>query len=319
MNAFWTILFLSFVSAKIEWDLSWSRAVFSTNKGLPPNKTSANKPLNQGRLRTSGGGPVGINYKSGAPVMINQVNLYHIYYGDWSDGGAAWNPSLSGQALIEDFARNVGTSNWYKTNLKYYYQATSTSTKTYIKNAVVYGGGVIDNYSLGATKKSLSDLEIRQIVVNHISDFNGGSPDPNGVYFVLTSPDVTASSGFCNKYCGWHTYTDLSTVKVKFSFTGLPPSGCACYGQTSGSPNGLLAIDAMLSVYAHELVEAVSDPQLNAWYDRSGYENADKCAWQWGTYYYSGATTTGYYNEVVGSKKYLIQMNWDPTTGRCVN
>jgi hypothetical protein len=75
----------------------------------------------------------------------------------------------------------------------------------------------------------------------------------------------------------------------------------------------------MLSVYAHELVEMVSDPELNAWCDRYGYENADKCAWKWGTYYYSGATNTGYYNEVVGSKRYLIQMNWDPTKGSCVN
>ena len=40
----------------------------------------------------------------------------------------------------------------------------------------------------------------------------------------------------------------------------------------------MVAIDAMLSVYAHELVEAVSDPLLNAWFDNTGYENADKCA-----------------------------------------
>ena len=29
----------------------------------------------------------------------------------------------------------------------------------------------------------------------------------------------------------------------------------------------------------HELSEAKTDPQLNAWYDRQGAENADKCAW----------------------------------------
>ena len=44
----------------------------------------------------------------------------------------------------------------------------------------------------------------------------------------------------------------------------------------------------MASVIAHELVEAVSDPQLNAWYDRRGYENADKCAWTFGSTTFRG-------------------------------
>jgi len=32
-----------------------------------------------------------------------------------------------------------------------------------------------------------------------------------------------------------------------------------------------------------ELEEATTDPGLNAWYDVRGYENADKCAWSFGT------------------------------------
>jgi hypothetical protein len=34
----------------------------------------------------------------------------------------------------------------------------------------------------------------------------------------------------------------------------------------------------MISIVAHELVEAVSDPRVNAWLDGYGLENADKCA-----------------------------------------
>ena len=41
----------------------------------------------------------------------------------------------------------------------------------------------------------------------------------------------------------------------------------------------------MVSVIAHELEEAATDPDLNAWYDNRGYENADKCAWTFGTTY----------------------------------
>ena len=48
------------------------------------------------------------------------------------------------------------------------------------------------------------------------------------------------------------------------------------------------------SIIAHELEEAVTDPDLNAWYDQRGYENADKCAWTFGTTYTAanGSLTT---------------------------
>jgi len=32
-------------------------------------------------------------------------------------------------------------------------------------------------------------------------------------------------------------------------------------------------------VAGHEYEEAQTDPNLNAWYDSSGNEDADKCAW----------------------------------------
>jgi hypothetical protein len=69
----------------------------------------------------------------------------------------------------------------------------------------------------------------------------------------------------------------------------------------------------MASIIAHELEEAVTDPNLNAWYDSRGAENADKCAWTFGT------TTTlpsgAKYNMTLGSRNYLIQQNWVNASG----
>lgn len=62
--------------------------------------------------------------------------------------------------------------------------------------------------------------------------------------------------------------------------------------------------------------EAVTDPNLNAWYDASGYENADKCAWTFGsnqTQLPNGA----YYNMTVGTNNYLIQRNLSMYTNKC--
>ena len=64
----------------------------------------------------------------------------------------------------------------------------------------------------------------------------------------------------------------------------------------------------MASVIIHELEEAQSDPEINAWFDGEGYENADKCAWTYGTLY--TASNGAQYNIVVGNKKYLLQQNW---------
>ena len=69
----------------------------------------------------------------------------------------------------------------------------------------------------------------------------------------------------------------------------------------------------MASIIAHELEEAVTDPDLNAWYDSRGMENADKCAWTFGSVYLlpNGA----YANVALGNLNYLIQRNWVNASG----
>ncbi len=65
----------------------------------------------------------------------------------------------------------------------------------------------------------------------------------------------------------------------------------------------------MASIIAHEAEEAVTDPDLNAWYDNRGAENADKCAWTFGTT--STATNGSLYNMTLGVRRYLIQQTWN--------
>jgi hypothetical protein len=37
---------------------------------------------------------------------------------------------------------------------------------------------------------------------------------------------------------------------------------------------------SLANVTSHEYMEAITDPDANAWFDRSGAELGDKCAWQ---------------------------------------
>jgi len=231
----------------------------------------------------------------GGPVILGTTNVYYIWYGNWSGNSAT--------TILTDFANTIGGSPYFNINTTY-----TNSAGTHVSNSVHYAGSTTDSYSQGT---SLSDAAVQTVVSSAIS--SGRLPkDTNAVYFVLTSSDVTASSGFCTQYCGWHTHGTISGSDIKYSFVGNPdrcPSACA--DQTVG-PNGNAGADGMASIVAHELEEAVTDPDLNAWYDNRGAENADKCAWTFGTTYTANGALA---NVKLGTRDFLIQRNWVNAAG----
>lgn len=237
----------------------------------------------------------GINYHNG-PVMLGATNVYYIWYGNWSGNTAT--------SILPDLITGLSGSPYYNINTTYY-----NSSLVHVTNATAIKPSVTDNYSHGT---ALADADVTAVVSSAIT--SGALPaDPNGVYFVLTSADVNETSGFCTSYCGWHTHGTIAGQDIKYSFVGNPdrcPS--ACEAQTTG-PNGNAGADGMASVISHELEEAVTDPDLNAWYDTLGKENADKCAWKFGTTY---TTSNGALaNMKLGARDFLIQQNWLNASG----
>ena len=252
-----------------------------------------NKDAHQTGQAKPGGN--GISYHGG-PIMLATNHMYYIWYGNWSGNTAT--------TILEDFARSIGGSPYFNINTTYY-----NGSNVHVSNSVTFGGSTTDNYSQGT---SLSDAAIQAVVTSALTS-GRLAYDASGIYFVLTSADVTASSGFCTQYCGWHTYGTINGFNIKYSFVGNPdrcPS--ACEAQTTG-PNGNAGADGMASIIAHELEEAVTDPNLNAWYDTRGRENADKCAWTFGST--STAGNGSLYNMTLGARNYLIQQNWVNASG----
>src|SRR5438105_1030837 len=243
----------------------------------------------RGEARPNRGGGNGISYHGG-PVILDTTHVYYIWYGNWSGNTA--------NTILTNLAQNIGGSPYFNINTTYY-----NGSNVHVSNSVQYVNSVNDNYSHGT---SLSDAAIQAVVAGAIS--GGGLPyDTNAVYFVLTSADVTASSGFCTQYCGWHTHGTLNGFDIKYAFIGNPDRLPSAFEAQSTGPNSNAGADGMASIIAHELEEAVTDPDLNAWYDTRGQENADKCAWTFGNY----STANGYaYNVTLGGKQYLIQQNW---------
>jgi Phosphate-induced protein 1 conserved region len=234
----------------------------------------------------------------GGPVM-GTPTAYLIWYGNWNQGNGSDTPA--GQAIVTDFLYGLNASPYYATNASY----------TGVSGNFSVGGAYTDNYSQGS---NLSDRKVAAVVSNAIN--SGKLPkDGNGIYFVLTSSDVSESSGFCSRYCGWHTYGTLSGTNIKYSFVGNA-NRClnACSAQTN-SPNGNAGVDGMVSVIAHELEETNTDPNLNAWYDANGAEDADKCAWTFGQNLLQTGTGA-FYNMTLatssgGTRPFLIQRELD--------
>ena len=253
----------------------------------------------------------GIAYHGG-PIMdvtgSTPVHFYYIWYGNWS----SLDPSAV--PLLTTFAQNIGGSPYYNINTTYF-----NSSNQNLINAVSYGGSVNDNYSQGTTLGDFGSTSVEAVVLSHVG--HDLPVDPNGVYFVLTTPDVNESSGFCNVYCGWHTYTTSGSTNIKFAFIGDPlrcPS--ACEAQSPG-PNGSGGGDGMASVIAHEGEESLTDPLISAWYNLvngGAEENADLCVWTFG----SALSTAGNgaaYNVTLGGTNFLIQQNWlNANGGSCV-
>ncbi len=257
--------------------------------GEPAANGTALSPEIQG-AEPAQAGANGITYHGG-PILTGGTTVYFIWYGNWNGNSA--------KTILPHEMEHEGGTPYFNINTTYYNKAG-----THVTNKITYSGSTSDNYSQG---KSLSDAKVKSIVSRAIG--NGSLPkNTHAVYFVLTSQDVNETSGFCTQYCGWHTSASISGSDIKYAFVGNA-ARCisACAAQSKG-PNGNAGADGMASTIAHELEEATTDPDLNAWYDSSGEEDADKCAWTFGTEH--TASNGAKYNVTWGGTHYLIQRNW---------
>ena len=118
-----------------------------------------------------------------------------------------------------------------------------------------------------------------QTIANEVCVSLGGSaPDRQGVYFVITSNFPKGAN-----YCAWHSYGNCNGHQVAVAY--LPDLNGVGGCDISPLDTNRFSDDAqsMANVAAHELSESITDQFISAWYDSSGQEVGDKCAWQFGS------------------------------------
>jgi len=210
----------------------------------------------------------------GGPILPS-VSVTAIFW------GASW-PTYTGDEItgMDKWYTGVGGTSYVATVDEY-----TDSSGQQVSSSITYNGHVVDRSSV---PKHLSTSGVLGEVCKVIT-----KPVANAYYPVY----VDKARGGAN-YCAYHSWGSCNGTPVEFGFFFKPDgdAGCNPGSTVSGQSEGLAA-DANVS--GHELSETRSDPNGNAWYDSSGGENGDKCAWTFGGPYV-----------LFGSQEWKIQGNW---------
>jgi hypothetical protein len=218
-------------------------------------------------LPSYGSGPL-VNH--GGPVM-STAGFWALYWN--SDVANATGTSLGYATLraqMDAFVTSFGNDANYSSqagddfSIVQQYNASITST---VKN---WGYHVASE----RTKSSISDSGVRNFIAGVL---NSGKVivDTSIIYgvYLPAGMKVTMTGGAsCSTFCGYHGHFNYGGLDIRYAvFPYLNCSACKL--------SNLSVADMMTIVASHEIREAVTDPQLNAWYDSQGYEADDKCAW----------------------------------------
>jgi len=278
---------------------------------------------------------------AGQPGVVNMAyfgghvqvapKIYLVLWG-WGEQGAwshkrggmpARDPDGAGARMIA-FLKAIGGTQWAGVQTQYF-QLDPGGWKEHITNPSSQLKGIWWD-DTNASHSNLSYQEIAQEAARGAAHFK--IKDLKNSQVIVAQPENFEDGQFLTAgYCAWHDYTQpqfYPGVTPGISFTNMPyvlELGTSC-GQDSvnAAPGGDL--DGFSIVLGHEVEETVTDPgaedvidgnSLGGWYDYSGYENGDKCAWVG----YTGVPGTaqnvpGGLNNITGNdgKLYPVQSLW---------
>lgn len=239
---------------------------------MPDRASIAAREATRKAAGHGGSGSADMTFHGGTVLTANKTMA--IFWGAWGNPGDI----ITG---IDAFFGGWGGSGMAKDSTEY------SGTNGQVSANSTYLGHVLDTSTPPSRALSTS------AAVAEACKITGNNPDPLGVYFIYTS----TGAGHVN-YCAWHSWGTCSNgaqVQVAYmpNITGI--AGCDPQTDVSGESEGLAAL---ANVTSHELSEAITDPRGAGWFDGSGAENGDKCAW-------------AFHSDVsFGGKQWKLQMEW---------
>jgi hypothetical protein len=204
---------------------------------------------------------------------ISLAGFFAIYWNSTVANSAGSQGFSTLRAEVAAFARNFSDGAAYtQTDQSADYSIVQQyGSRDAISPTLAFVGDHVDSK---AKQRSFSDSKVRSYLAS-LFDSGVVTPDANtifGVYFPSGMKISLQGGTSCSAFCGYHgsfTYNGLDIKYAVFPYTDC--RACLLPGKA--------VADMLTMVSSHEIREAVTDPDLNAWYDASGYEADDKCAW----------------------------------------
>jgi hypothetical protein len=259
---------------------------------------------------------------SGGPVMAEQslrglvvVPIYWVPRG----GGYSFPPGF--ESTINRFIANVAaasgrTDNVFSVATEYY--GEQFGARVPVRYSMRAGSALIDTDAFphnGCTPLSgytacITDKQLRAELTRftHSRRLATGLSHVYPVFFPLevetTNVDGTNS---VENFCGYHGAFESEGEQIVYA---NQPSGLGNCG-AGQAPNGNPAVDTVIAILSHELIEVMTDP-LNpprAWDDRTKHEIADLCADTYGRPLGSTSSSdpgNSEYNQIINGGKYYL-------------
>ena len=201
----------------------------------------------------------------GGPV-IHSARVVSIFWGpSWGTGGS---DNATANHIIA-FFNQFGTSSHYAVITQYFDSSGNIQT-TSLGNTAWFDSST--------PPTNVTDAAIQGEVLKYLGQ-SGVTFNASTIYEVFLPASSYSSDGNATscggpqlQYCAYHGHFSNGGRDIKYSAMPYPSCG-GCQSAGFGVAQNFDHFSC------HETREAVTDEDLNAWYDRSGNEADDKCAW----------------------------------------
>lgn len=203
----------------------------------------------------------------GGPVIVS-AKVVFIFWGPSFSNAAS--PDFAYAQTLQAFRNQYGTNGEFNVITQY-----SGSNGTIALSNL--GAGTADLFDSSTPPTNVTDSAVRSKVTSYTSSHGGNNTST--IYEVVIPSSSYSSDGSQTScggpglaYCAYHSWIGSGTSATKYSIQPYPScSGCTVSGWTAAQNEEHFV--------CHETREAVTDPTGTTWYDSSGEELDDKCAW----------------------------------------
>jgi hypothetical protein len=234
--------------------------------------------------------PANAQTNHGGPVIVS-AKVVFLFWGPTFNNVSS--PDHTYATTLQAYRNQLGTSSFYSTLTQY----CGSNGCIQLSNL---GSGTPDWFDTTTPPVNVTDAKLQAEVHAYLATH---AFDANTIYEVVlpstsysSDGGATSCGGPALAYCSYHSWIGSGLTATKYTVQPYPScSGCSVSAWTPAQNQEHFV--------AHDTANTVTDPTGSTWFDSTGAEIADKCAW----------TPTPFL-----SGSYAYQYLWSNATHSCV-